>query len=65
MLEGPPADRGGEEFLPGVGWGCSYQGSGGSLAVGHRGIQPRVRGRGGGVRVRFKVTKLVEPVCVL
>ena len=49
-------------FLPGVeGGGCSCQGSGGRLAGGHGGVQPGVRG----VRVRVRVTELVEPVLVL
>ena len=52
----PAGGRGGGVFRPGVG-------GGGGLARGHGGVQPGVRG--GGVRVRVKVTQLVEPVLVL
>ena len=51
---------GGGVFLPGVG--------GGGLAGGHGGVQPGVKGGGGvrvGVKVRVRVTELVEPVLVL
>ena len=49
---------------PGVGGGggCSCRGSGG-LAGGEGSVQPGVKG--GGIRVRVKVTELVEPVLVL
>ena len=69
-LGGGRGSWGGGGFLPGVGGGSgrgsggggSGKGSGGGLAGGHGGIQPG--GEGGGVRVRARVTELVEPVLV-
>ena len=62
---------GGGQFRggPARGWGggCSYRGSGGvflhGVGGGQGGVQPRARG--GGVRVRVKVTELVEPLLVV
>ena len=58
--------RGGRVFLPGAGGGGGVflLGVRGGLAGGQGGVQPGV---GGGVRVRVKVrvTELVEPVLVL
>ena len=59
---GPAGGRGGG-FLPGVGGGVLPGVGGAGLAGGHGGVQPGVRGVV--VRVRVKVTELVEPVLVL
>ena len=62
-IGGGPARGLGGGFLPGVGGGCSCRGSGGGSGRGSGGRPARVEG--GGVRVRVKVTELVEPVLVL
>ena len=51
----------------GSGGGCSCQGSGGGVpSRGRGGVRgASSQGRGGGVRVRVRVTELVEPVLVL
>ena len=54
---------GGSSRGSGGGGAVPAGGRGGGLAGGQGGVQPRVKG--GGVRVRVKVTEQVEPVLVL